>query len=113
MNHSANRPAFHLYVTQLALALSCLLVLSPNVMGFQADEKDTPKTEQKESDDKPDDKAEDKAEEQEDKEPEFIKIGSEAPALDLDYWPTDNNGLLPPVKRFESGKTYVLILFST
>ena len=110
VNHSANRPAFHLYVAQLALALSCLLALSTNVMGFQADKEDGPKTKQKESTQKKsDDKADDESEE-EDK-PNFLKIGDDAPALDFEYWPTDNNGLLPAVKKFESGKTYVLNFF--
>ena len=103
-------------------------------MGFQADKEDSPKTEQKETEqkknddseeetkdqDKDSDKDEDKdADEDEDKdedsdkddEPDFLKIGSKAPALDLEYWPTDNNGLLPPAKKFESGKTYVLNFF--
>ena len=134
MNHSANRPAFYLNVTQLALALCCLLAFSTNAIGFQADKDDGPKTEQKEADQdkadqeesgdeesdqkksdqeetkqKKDDKKEDKADE--DAIPDFLKIGGEAPALEIDYWPTDNNGLLPPVKKFESGKTYVLNFF--
>ena len=58
MNHSANHSALNLYVTQLVLALSCLLALSTNVMGFQADTKDSPKTEQKEGDDEAKDKDE-------------------------------------------------------
>ena len=77
-------------------------------MGFQADTKDKPKAEQKESDQKDDDNPKEETDEDE---PDFLKIGSEAPALDLEYWPTDNNGLLPPVKKFESGKTYVLNFF--
>ena len=108
MNHSANRPAFYLYLSQLALVTSCLLALSTNVMGFQVDTKDSPKSEQKESDE---DQGEKENDSDKDDEPDFLKIGSEAPALDLDYWPTDGNGLLPPVKKFESGKTYVLNFF--
>ena len=100
MNTSANHSVFHFYMTQLALALSCLLALSTNVMGFQDDDNEAPKTEQKEDSEKSDDD-----------EPDFLKIGADAPALDIKYWPTDNNGLLPPVKKFESGKVYVLNFF--
>ena len=110
MNHPANRPAYYLYVTQLVLALSCLLALSANVVGFQADEKDGPQTEQTELEQE-EDSDDAKDEDKDDDKPDFLKIGSAAPALNLDYWPTDNNGLLPPVKKFESGKTYVLNFF--
>ena len=89
-------------------------------MGFQADQKDSSQTEQKEDDGQQEDDEKDTAEEddtadddtaKQDLKPNFLKIGREAPALDIDYWPTDNNGLLPPVKKFESGKIYVLNFF--
>ena len=103
MNQSATHSELHRYMTQLVLALVCLLALNTNAFGFQADEKDPAPsaTEQKKDDD-----------ESEDEEPELLKIGGPAPALDLDYWPTDNNGLLPAVKKFESGKIYVVNFFA-
>lgn len=110
MNHSANHPAFHLYVIQLALATSCLLALSTNVSGFQADTKDSPQAEQTEEDAQKEEDGE-KEQAEEDNKPDFLKIGSTAPVLSMEYWPTDNNGLLPPVKKFEPGKTYVLNFF--
>ena len=91
-------------MTQLVLALVCLLALNTNAFGIQTDEKDpapSKTTEQKKDDD-----------ESEDEEPELLKIGGPAPALDLDYWPTDNNGLLPAVKKFESDKIYVVNFFA-
>ena len=63
VNTSANHSVFHFYMTQLALALSCLLALSTNVMGFQDDDNEAPKTEQKEESEKSDDD-----------EPDFLKI---------------------------------------
>ena len=109
MNQSATHSELHRYVIQLALALICLLGLNAISFGFQADEKDPAPAaaEQKEDGDesKDDDKAKDEA-------PAFLKIGSPAPALNLDYWPTDNNGLLPAVKKFEAGKIYVVNFFA-
>ena len=104
MNQSATHFELRHYVTQLTLALAFLLALNTNAFGFQADEEDpapSTKAEQKQDDGDSDDDDLD-----------FLKIGSPAPALDLDYWPTDNNGLLPAVKKFESGKIYVVNFFA-
>ena len=104
MNQSTTHSELHRYMTQLVLALVCLLALNTNAFGIQTDEKDpapSKTTEQKKDDD-----------ESEDEEPELLKIGGPAPALDLDYWPTDNNGLLPAVKKFESDKIYVVNFFA-
>ena len=100
-NHSENRR----YAIRTLLALSALLILlasTANVMGLQADAKKPSSTEQQD----------DGGELKEEKLPEFLKIGSPAPALDLDYWPTDNNGLLPPVKKFEPNRVYVINFFT-
>ena len=109
MNQSATHSELYRYMTQLVLALVCLLALNTNAFGFQTDEKDpapSATAEQKEDDDDDDD------DDSEDKAPDLLKVGSPAPALDLDYWPTDNNGLLPAVKKFESGKIYVVNFFA-
>lgn len=121
MNQSAISSELYRHLTQLVLALTCLLALNANVFGFQAEEKDPSATEQKEDSEQAEDKepsatapAEQKedSDQAKDDEPAFLKIGDPAPTLDLDYWPTDNNGLLPPVKKFESGKIYVVNFFS-
>ena len=112
MYQSATHSELHRYLTQLVLALICLLALNTITFGFQADEKDpspSATTEQKEDDDNNKGEEENK---DEDEGPDFLKIGSPAPALNLDYWPTDNNGLLPAVKKFESGKIYVVNFFA-
>ncbi len=108
MNQSANQPKIHRYLTHLALALTCLLMFNNSVFAFQTDENAAEQTAPAEQDnDKPKDETDD------DKEPEFLKIGQPAPALELDYWPTDNNGLLPAIKKFAPGKIYVVNFFST
>jgi len=91
-------------MTQLVLATAWLLALNTNALGFQANETEAAPsaTEQTETDD----------DDSEDKTPDFLKIGTPAPALELDYWTTDNNGLLPAVKKFEDGKIYVVNFFA-
>ncbi len=101
MNQPVNHPEICRYMIQLVLVFIALLSLSADVVGFQATEKDPPSTEQ------PNDNDETK-----DDGPDFLKIGSDAPPLELDYWPTDNNGLLPPVKKFEPNKIYVINFFA-
>ena len=104
MTQPANHSDIRRYAIRTLLGLSALLILlasTANVMGLQTDAKNPPSTKQQDDND----------EGQEEKLPEFLKIGSPAPALDLDYWPTDNNGLLPPVKKFERNKVYVINFF--
>lgn len=42
-----------------------------------------------------------------------LGIGSQAPQLDIEYWLSDNDGLFPQVKNFESDNIYVIDFWST
>ena len=42
-----------------------------------------------------------------------LTIGSEAPELDIEHWISDNDGLFPQVKKFESDNIYVIDFWST
>ena len=47
-----------------------------------------------------------------DKEP-TLTIGSEAPELDIEHWLSDNDGLFPQIKKFESDNIYIVDFWST
>ncbi len=42
-----------------------------------------------------------------------LSIGSDAPALDIEHWVQDGKGKFKPVKKFESGKVYVVEFWAT
>lgn len=45
--------------------------------------------------------------------PEFLTIGSKAPAIDVEHWLQDGNGFFKPIKNFENGKVYVVEFWAT
>jgi alkyl hydroperoxide reductase subunit AhpC len=102
----------------------CFLIQSNLAYGVQSEDepKEDKKSTQVESPDG-DKKASDDGEsgadsdepKKEDDEPkfDFLKIGQKAPDVDAKYWLTDNNGLLPKFKKFESGSIYVIHFFIT
>ncbi len=93
-----------------ALAI-CLCLIFPGLNLAQDDDKkgdkDETKVETKADQDKDDDQDSDKKEDDEDKEP-TLKIGSKAPAIDIEDWISDNDGLFEHITEFEEGKVYVI-----
>jgi thiol-disulfide isomerase/thioredoxin len=50
---------------------------------------------------------------QEDSTPPKFTIGSQAPDLDIEYWVSDNFGLLPHTTKIEKGSIYVIEFWAT
>ena len=94
----------------------CLCLIFPGLNLAQDDDKkgdkDETKVEAKADQDKDDDqdsdeKESDEKEDDEEKEP-TLKIGSKAPAIDIEDWISDNDGLFEHITEFEEGKVYVI-----
>jgi len=94
------------------------LSLPSACFGFQTE---TDKQENKQTDDQPesaDDSNDDKdgspkQTTEKGKAPKYLSIGQAAPLIDIEHWLTDNDGLMPHVKKFERGTVYVIHFFST
>jgi hypothetical protein len=95
------------------LLLACFLGLPCSCLGFQTE---TDKQENKQSDAQPDSADDADSEQQASKKTttsKYLSIGKPAPFIDIEHWLTDNDGLLPHVKKFERGTVYVIHFFDT